>query len=176
MTGRGAHDHARALAARRARGRRRGPGDEQGRPFRLAYRLSWLSSWQLRQARLVLGRPYPTQAGTRHSKPLIEITDRERRLLSFRNLIEVHVLSAIRKQHLVKLDAVRKAILLLRQRFGRAHPLADQEMQTDGKDLFVEKYGSLVNVSAQGQLTMKEVLGRYLKRIERDLKGIPIRL
>jgi uncharacterized protein (DUF433 family) len=124
----------------------------------------------------VLGRAYPTQSGTRHSRAVIDIADREQHSLSFRNLVELHVLSAIRLVHGVKLDAVRNAVRFLQREFGSQHPLADEEMQTDGKDLFVDRYGELVNVSAQGQLAMKDVLGRYLARIERDPLGVPVRL
>lgn len=124
----------------------------------------------------VLGRRYPTQSGTSHSRAVIEIADRERHSLSFRNLVELHVLSAIRRVHGVKLDAVRNAVRFLQQEFGSKHPLADDEMQTDGKDLFVDRYGEVVNVSAHGQIAMKDILGRYLQRIERDSHGVPIRL
>lgn len=124
----------------------------------------------------VLGRRYPTRAGMLQSRAVIETADKERQLLSFRNLVELHVLSAIRRVHGVKLDAVRNAVRFLQQEFGSRHPLADDEMQTDGKDLFVDRYGQVVNVSAHGQIAMKDILGRYLQRIERDARGGPIRL
>jgi uncharacterized protein (DUF433 family) len=49
-------------------------------------------------------------------------------------------------------------------------------MLTDGKDLFIEQYESLVNISQLGQMAMSEIMGVYLKRIKRDQFGTPIRL
>ncbi len=49
-------------------------------------------------------------------------------------------------------------------------------MMTDGKELFIDTYGNLVNVSRDGQMEMKGVMAVYLKRIERDRTGLPARL
>ena len=49
-------------------------------------------------------------------------------------------------------------------------------MQTDGYSIFVEKVGSLINVSEHGQLAMKALLKEHLKRIDRDDHGVPVRL
>lgn len=119
----------------------------------------------------VLGRRYPTVEDRRKLfAPVILIADSTGRSLSFRNLVELHVLSAIRRDHGVRLGEVRKAVDYLRRRFKSSHPLADEEMQTDGKNLFVERYGELVDASAQGQMAMKECLRVYLDRIERDAR------
>lgn len=124
----------------------------------------------------VLGRSYPTRAGDRRFKPLTIIADPKGRLLSFQNLVEIHVLGALRREHLVRLAAVREAVAYLRREFGTRHPLADHQMLTDGKDLFVKRYGQLINASREGQLALLEVLERYLARVERDPRGAPIRL
>lgn len=125
----------------------------------------------------VLGRSYPT-ISERHrlSEPVIQIADPVARSLSFRNLVELHVLSAIRRDHGVKLNEVRKAVQFLRHTFKSEHPLADDEMQTDGTNLFVERYGNLIHASDQGQMAMKACLGSYLKRIDRNAGGVAIRL
>ncbi len=49
-------------------------------------------------------------------------------------------------------------------------------MLTDGKDLFVEQLGRLVNINRDGQLVMRELIEAYLLRIDRDPAGLPIRL
>ncbi len=123
-----------------------------------------------------VGRDYPTISGVATFAPIISLADPERRLLSFRNLVELHVLASIRRVHQVELKSVRKAVKFLRDRFRSDHPMIDREMLTDGKDLFVERYGNLVNASANGQMAMKQVLMVYLSRIDRDPDGIPIRL
>ena len=55
-------------------------------------------------------------------------------------------------------------------------PLVEQSFQTDGVSLFVEELSSLVNVTDEGQIEMKELLLAHLHRIERDHAGLPIRL
>lgn len=107
---------------------------------------------------------------------MIRIADTDEQLLSFLNLVELHILSALRRDHDVKIREVRKAIAYLRTAMKTDHPLADQQMLTDGKDLFIERYGELVCCSQQGQLNMKSILGTYLERIERNRDGLPIRL
>jgi uncharacterized protein (DUF433 family) len=97
-------------------------------------------------------------------------------MLSFLNLIELHVLSSIRRGHQVKLPAVRRAVDYLRKRLHSDHPLIDRQMLTDGKSLFLEQYGQLVSISEDGQLAMKSLLDAHLRRIERDAKGVPVRL
>lgn len=114
--------------------------------------------------------------GRRTSPPIIRIADPDNRLLSFHNLVELHVLSAIRRHHEVRLRAVRNAVRYLSERLDSHHPLLDHQMLTDGKNLFIERYGHYVNISDQGQLEMKQVLEVYLKRIERNRAGSPVRL
>ncbi len=43
-------------------------------------------------------------------------------------------------------------------------------------DLFVDKFGELINVSKNGQLAMRQMLEAHLRRIERDNKGRVVRL
>jgi uncharacterized protein (DUF433 family) len=90
--------------------------------------------------------------------------------------VEAHVLAAIRRRHGVKLPKVRKALDYVRRQFRVEHPLINQAFQTDGLDLFVERYGELINASREGQRAMKEIIGVYLKRIEWDADGLPIKL
>jgi uncharacterized protein (DUF433 family) len=97
-------------------------------------------------------------------------------VLSFLNLVEVHVLDAIRREHQIPLDKVRIAIDYLRNQIGSRHPLADHRFETDGLDLFVQEWGRLINVTRSGQMAMREVLQAHLQRIERDPSGLAIRL
>ena len=124
----------------------------------------------------VTGRYYQGKAGHRFSKPIILLADPEARLLSFMNLVEVHVLDAIRREHDIPLEKVRMAVTYLSRQFPSKHPLADREFETDGINLFIQKFGQLINISQAGQLAMKEVLEAHLHRIERDVAGIPVKL
>jgi uncharacterized protein (DUF433 family) len=92
------------------------------------------------------------------------------------NLVEAHILDAIRRQHEIQLQKVRVALEYLNSQFPSKHPLADQKFETDGLDLFVEKYGELISISQEGQLAVRKLIQAYLSRIERDARGIPISL
>jgi uncharacterized protein (DUF433 family) len=124
----------------------------------------------------IVGRSYPAAGRSKRSAPLVHLGDPKGQYLSFINLVEAHVLAAIRRRHGVKLPKIRNAINYVRRQFRVEHPLINQAFQTDGLDLFVERYGELINASQEGQRAMKEIIGVYLKRIEWDSKGLPIRL
>lgn len=113
-------------------------------------------------------------------EPLIEIPPGSPALLSFINLVELHVLAAIRRKHTVPMPKVRSAIEYLKKNTRKAadkkHPLISKQLETDGLDLFIQRYGELVNISQDGQMAMWEVMSAALHRIERDAKGIPIKL
>jgi len=108
--------------------------------------------------------------------PLIQLDENDRRALSFFNLVEAHVLAAIRRQYHVPLPKVRQALYYVSKKMDTERPLAKPDFQTDGLDLFVEKLGSLINVTREGQTEMAEIIRDHLKRIERDAKGIPVKL
>ncbi len=124
----------------------------------------------------VLGRSYPTETGMTFSKPIIALPDEDRHLLSFVNLVEAHVLDAIRREHKISLQKVRRALDYLTKHFRSKHPLADQNFETDGLDLFIQKYGQLINLSQEGQLAIRSLLEAHLRRIDRDKAGLPVRL
>lgn len=124
----------------------------------------------------VAGRYYPTQGGRKFFQRIIVPPDKDQLLLSFINLVEAHVLDAIRRKHGVLLPKVRIALDYLRSRFPSKHPLADQKFETDRLDLFIEKYGRLINISQAGQIAVRDLIQAHLRRIEHDSKGIPIRL
>jgi len=124
----------------------------------------------------VLGRLYPAGGQRKRSRPLIHLDDPGKQYLSFINLVEAHVLAAIRRGHGVKLPKVRKALDYMESQLSAERPLIDQSFQTDGLDLFVGRYGHLINASRAGQHAMKEIIGVYLKRIEWDSRGLPIKL
>ena len=135
----------------------------------LALPSATLRSW-------VLGRDYPVGAAKRTSAPLIALPDKEQAYLSFVNLVEAHVLRAIRKTHRLSMQKVRTALRVLGKIAPSEHPLAHESFSTNGADLFVEKYGHLINLSRGGQLALREALEAYLTRIVRDQKGLAIQL
>lgn len=122
------------------------------------------------------GQRYKVNGQPKRFQPVINTADPKQRRLSFLNLVELLVLSAIRKKHHVELRQVRSAVEFMRKRFPSAHPLADNQFQTDGLDLFVEKYGKLLNISRDGQIAIKDVIQQYLQLVERDASGVPFKL
>jgi hypothetical protein len=89
----------------------------------------------------VVGRWYPVAGQSKRSRPLISLHDPQRQYLSFINLVEAHVLAAIRRRHGVKLPKVRTVLDYVKRQFQIERPLIDQTFQTDGLDLFVVRYG-----------------------------------
>ena len=122
------------------------------------------------------GRKYPTGSGPKFFRPIIQLPDDARAGLSFVNLVEAHVLDAIRRHHQVPLSKIREAIHYLRKHFSSTHPLAEQRFQTDGVDLFVEKFDQLINVTQSGQIALRELLKAHLHRVEHDATGNAVRL
>lgn len=122
-----------------------------------------------------VGRHYPISKGSNFFKPLIPIRNLKPKLLSFTNLIEVHVLRAIRKNQ-IDLDKVRDALDFIDEQFQVPHPLARESFFTDGVDLFIERYGSLIHASKSEQSELKASFDAHLKRIEPDDSGLAIKL
>lgn len=131
--------------------------------------IATLRSW-------VRGRYYPTESGKRYFKPLIELPDPDLLSLSFVNLVEAHVLDAIRREHNIPLPKVRTALDYVKKNFGSLHPLAEQKFETDGVALFVSRFQQLIAVSESGQLAIKEMLAAHLRRIEHDASGMAVKL
>jgi uncharacterized protein (DUF433 family) len=131
--------------------------------------LSTLRSW-------VVGRKFPARGGQRLSQAVIRLPKGERRYLSFTNLVEVHVLAAMRRQHELSIDVIRKAVRYVHTTLDVEHPLATEQFKTNGVDLFVERLGKIINAGREGQLGMKAVLVGSLDRIEYDKQGRAVRL
>lgn len=86
-------------------------------------------------------------------------------LLSFFNLVEVHALRSLRNVHKIELPRIRAAIEFVRTRLGWQRPLIHEGFKTDGVRLFVEHLGSVMDVTAEGQMVIQEVM-THLERIE----------
>ena len=113
-------------------------------------------------------------------RPLVRPATTTPLLLSFFNLVELHILNAIRRVHNVRMPMVRSAIEYLAESatapVQQFHPLISHDLNTDGRSLFIEQYGELINASQKGQIAMHDALGLALKRIECDMDGIPTKL
>jgi uncharacterized protein (DUF433 family) len=102
--------------------------------------------------------------------PIIEPADRSPLSVSFANLLECHVLNALRTQYRLHLPKVRAALETLKRISHDDHPLLSSKLRTDGVDLFIGE-GAVLNLSQGGQFALREVLDLYLERIEWHGKG-----
>lgn len=123
------------------------------------------------------GYPYATKGGgRRRTSGLIEVESGAAHDFSFFNLVELHVLAALRRDHHLQMPNIRRAVNFVKLQLGSPRPLINEEMETDGTDIFVTKLGRLINASRDGQLAMKALLQEHLKRIDRDPRGVAVRL
>ena len=118
---------------------------------------STLRSW-------VCGRSYPVVEGRRQARAVIQAP--KPGYLSFTNLVEAHVLAAMRRDYRLKLDTVRRAVGYVKRELGVDHPLAREEFKTDGVELFVERLGRLISASGGGQFAMRAAIDCRLERVE----------
>jgi uncharacterized protein (DUF433 family) len=143
------------------------PLSEAARYLRLAP--ATLRTW-------VVGREYPTERGKAFFKPLIELPDSAQPALSFSNLVEAHVLRSLRAEHAVSIKAVREALAYAEDAFEIDRLLLSPELRAGAGELFLDRYGQLVDLSRSGQLAMRKLLDAYLNRIDRDVSNVPIQL
>lgn len=123
------------------------------------------------------GQGYRGRTGeAKQFRPVIKPADPVRRLLSFSNLCELHVLASIRRTHRVALQRVRDSLQYVRERLESERPLLDRQFLTNGIDLFVEETTRLLNVSRHGQEALRGEFRNALARIDRDEHGLPVRL
>jgi uncharacterized protein (DUF433 family) len=132
---------------------------------------STLRSW-------TLGQGYRSPQGeSKFFEPVIGIADAEARLLSFTNVCEAHVCNALRGDHGMPLQRIRRAIRVLEELFpGSEHPLIEHEFATSGVDMFLHQFGEVINLTAGGQTTMRDFLNLYLRRVDFDQSGVASRL
>lgn len=122
-----------------------------------------------------MGRPYPKREGAGFFSPLIRAADQKQRILSFNNLVEAHVLRALRTEHGVPIKEVRAAVHFAERELTIDRLLLRPELRTSAGELFLDHYTKLVSLSRSGQLAMRRLLEAYLARIEFDNR-LPIRL
>jgi uncharacterized protein (DUF433 family) len=124
----------------------------------------------------VMGRTYQRQEGVARFEPLIRRSGSKSEQLSFYDLVEVHVLRALRTRHGVPIRHVRDALEFAENQFTIERLLLRPELETAGGDLFIERFGQLINLSKSGQLAIRALIAAHLKRVERDPEELPMRL
>jgi uncharacterized protein (DUF433 family) len=74
------------------------------------------------------------------------------------------------------LGAVRQALAYAERELRIEHLLLREELRTSGGELFLDRYGELVNLSASGQLAARMLFEAHLARVEWGRMRSAIRL
>jgi uncharacterized protein (DUF433 family) len=114
----------------------------------------------------VQGRNYRVSTGLVFSPPIIQLPDKKVGLLSFYNLAEAHVLSALRRDHEIPMHAIKTALDYVKKKFGWDRPLIQQKFEVSGAMILVERLSDdLVDAGGGGQRVLGYVK-EHLRRIE----------
>lgn len=115
--------------------------------------------------------------GQSGAAPLTSVYSWKPMLLSFKNLVEIFVLESLRNTHGIGIRSIRRDVEELRREKPSKYPLADYQLATRHGRIYLDGEGDeLVNLSAGGQRAFKEILTPFLKRVDRNPKGIAERL
>ncbi len=119
-----------------------------------------------------IGRTYKTNSGIKNFEPPLELTDPSSQYISFINLVEAYVLNTIRKTTKRPLREVKEAIAYLQKEYpGKKFLLAYHELYFDGVGIYAMIDQLLTSLNEHGQIHDKEIVKRYLKRINFDTDG-----
>jgi len=127
---------------------------------------STLRSW-------VAGQRYRTRESWSRFHPVIQRPEEDDSRLSFLNLIEAHVLRALRQTHAVPLEEVRQAVSMAEEELGIERLLVDPRLKTSAGTLFLDFYTGLLELKPSRQFAIRVTLERYLERVEYDDTGVP---
>ncbi|MBW3564390.1 MAG: DUF433 domain-containing protein [Acidobacteria bacterium] len=72
--------------------------------------------------------------------------------------------------------AVRQALSWAEKELSIENLLLRQELCTAGGEIFLDRYGGLINLSASGQLAMRRMFDTHLQRVEWGELRLPVRL
>ena len=115
----------------------------------------------------VRGRTYPKGGQSVRSEPLIKAEQ----LLSFSNLVEAHILRALRREEDVRMSFLRTALKLAEREYKIERLLLSEQLRTAPGEVLLEEYGKLINLGRAGQLALRHFFEAHLKRVEWDAQG-----
>lgn len=109
------------------------------------------------------------------SQSIIRLDGNQSAALSFLNLIEAHVLSAIRREQRIPLLYVCEGLRHVSKCLDIDRPLLSREFGTKAVVLFMEAMDSIRGASSCRFAEVAELIRMYLQRIDRDTHGLPMR-
>ncbi|MBI5811839.1 MAG: DUF433 domain-containing protein [Meiothermus silvanus] len=88
--------------------------------------------------------------------------------------MEANVLAALRREHQISMQRLRQAVETAKELLNEKRPLL-LDLQAGLGEVFVERGQELLSLTRSGQVALRGILETYLKRVERDVKGLPLR-
>jgi uncharacterized protein (DUF433 family) len=119
-----------------------------------------------------LGLDYPRQ----YFKPAIRKAVPDGGRLSFSNLVEAHVLRALRMRHGISMADVRKAIDDTQRRLGIDRLLISPTLKAGAGKMFIGLYSELIELPMSGQIVIRSAFKRHLEGVVHDPEGVPVKL
>ena len=86
------------------------------------------------------------------------------------------MLRALRVDHGVSMDALRKALHKAEKTLQIERLMLSQELRTEAGRMLLERYGELIELSASGQTALRHMFNEYLARVQWDAWRFPVRL
>ena len=121
------------------------------------------------------GRGYKVCEEKRWSEPVLASDRAKGQPISFLDLVEAHVLLAIRRGYGIPMRRFRTAMEFLRELDGDLHFLAHQDFYHDRKDLFIKVQDKLISLSERGQLVEEKIIAEGLKQLDYGRDGYAAR-
>jgi len=104
--------------------------------------------------------------------PLIRVAGKHPRSLSFMNLLECHMLAAMRSLYDLRLPKIRRAVAHLNKHSEFKHPLIERPLYTNRVDVLLKEIDGILNISRDGQFVIPELVEIHLERIEYDQRTL----
>lgn len=120
-----------------------------------------------------VGQRYQRKTDVGYFEPVIRRPSSDDTRLSFTNLIEAHILRALRTVHDVKMSLIREAVDLAQSEFRISRLLISPDLKTAAGRLFLDRYTDLLELSRSQQYAMRVVLDQFLERVEYDDSKLP---
>jgi uncharacterized protein (DUF433 family) len=96
-------------------------------------------------------------------------------LLSFYDIASAHVLMAFKSKG-VSTESIRDVVKSFNEEFpNHRYPLLGRDFHMFGKNVVIKRLGLLLNLTKRRQLGIKEVMERYLARLEFDADKMAVR-
>ncbi len=138
-------------------------------------------AYTVAEAARYLSIPYPTLrswfAGIEgHFKAVVRWEVAEDHRLSFSNLVEAHVLRALRTKYGISMSNVRTAIRYVEQRENIDRLLLHPGLRAGLGRLFLKKYAELIELAPSTQHVIERAFEQYLEAVVQDPVGVPVKL